>query len=132
MISLILLLLFPRKSLNWNPVQESIWLGLIWYTVEGKIRVTQDRIDKILSCLRYICSNLQTTRVIPVESLASVIGQLISTQAVLGKSVRLRTRYAYDCVLDRLDGIYFDKILVSEYKLFKRSNKANLFIALVQ
>jgi hypothetical protein len=24
------------------------------------------------------------------------------------------------------DGIYFDKILVSEYKLFKRSNKANL------
>jgi hypothetical protein len=61
-----------------------------------------DRIDKILSCLRYICSNLQTTRVIPVGLLASVIGQLISTQAVLGKSVRLRTRYAYDCVLDRL------------------------------
>jgi hypothetical protein len=30
------------------------------------------------------------------------------------------------------DGIYFDKILVSEYKLFKRSNKANLLIALVQ
>jgi hypothetical protein len=30
------------------------------------------------------------------------------------------------------NGIYFDKILVSEYKLFKRSNKANLFIALVQ
>jgi hypothetical protein len=30
------------------------------------------------------------------------------------------------------DGIYFDKILVLEYKLFKRSNKANLFIALVQ
>ena len=29
------------------------------------------------------------------------------------------------------DGIYFDKILVSEYKLFKRSNKANLLIALV-
>jgi hypothetical protein len=30
------------------------------------------------------------------------------------------------------DGIYVDKILVSECKLFKRSNKANLFIALVQ
>ena len=28
--------------------------------------------------------------------------------------------------------MYFDKILVSEYKLFKRSNKAKLFIALVQ
>ena len=30
------------------------------------------------------------------------------------------------------DRIFFDKILVSEYNLFKRSNKANLFIALVQ
>jgi hypothetical protein len=30
------------------------------------------------------------------------------------------------------DGIYFDKILVSEYKPFKWSNKANLFLALVQ
>jgi hypothetical protein len=30
------------------------------------------------------------------------------------------------------DGIYFDKILVSEYKIFKRSNKAKLLIALVQ
>jgi hypothetical protein len=29
------------------------------------------------------------------------------------------------------NGIYCDKILVSEYKLFKRSNKANLCIALV-
>ena len=94
--------IIAEEKSNWNPVQESIWLGLIWYTVEGKIRVTQDRIDKILSCLRYICSNLQTTRVIPVGLLASVIGQLISTQAVLGKSIRLRTRYAYDCVLDRL------------------------------
>ena len=28
--------------------------------------------------------------------------------------------------------MFFDKILVSEYKPFKRSNKANLFIALVQ
>ena len=28
--------------------------------------------------------------------------------------------------------MFFGKILVSEYKLFKRSNKANLFISLVQ
>jgi hypothetical protein len=70
--------IIAEEKSNWNPVQESIWLGLIWYTVAGKIRVTQYRIDKILSCLRYICNNLQTTRVIPVGLLASVIGQLIS------------------------------------------------------
>jgi hypothetical protein len=30
------------------------------------------------------------------------------------------------------DRIYFDKIWVSEYNFFKRSNKANICIALVQ
>jgi hypothetical protein len=34
--------------------------------------------------------------------------------------------------LFRRDGTHLDKIPVSEYKLFKRSNKANPFIALVQ
>jgi hypothetical protein len=42
--------IIAEEKSNWNPVQESIWLDLIWYTVEGKIPVTQDRIDKILSC----------------------------------------------------------------------------------
>jgi hypothetical protein len=51
MISLILLLLFPRKSLNWNPVQESIWLGLIWYTVD-MILMLCDR--------QYLISSLRT------------------------------------------------------------------------
>jgi hypothetical protein len=40
--------IIAEEKSNWNPVQGSIWLGLIWYTVEGKSRVTQDRIDKIL------------------------------------------------------------------------------------
>jgi hypothetical protein len=45
-------------------------------------------------------------------------------------SGQLSTNIVYHLVC--WDGIYFDKILVSEYKLFKRSNKANLCIALVQ
>jgi hypothetical protein len=43
--------------------------------------------------------------------------------------------YIWKCIVYHRpyrDGLYFDKILVSEYKLFKRSNKANIFIALVQ
>ena len=43
----------------------------------------------------------------------------------------LLTPYLYTSIVYNLfcrDGIYFDKILVSEYKLFKRSNKANLFV----
>lgn len=36
-----------------------------------------------------------------VRSIASVVGQIISTQAVFGDTVRLRTRYLYYCILVR-------------------------------
>jgi hypothetical protein len=47
-----------------------------------------------------------------------------------GSRIFLGTSQLYGLVkYDRpcKDGIYFDKILVSKYKLYKRSNKANLF-----
>jgi hypothetical protein len=57
--------------------------------------------------LQYLISFLRTfEKIKPADAKpkhkASVKGKLISTHAVLGMSVRLRTRYAYDCVLDRL------------------------------
>ncbi|CAC5388447.1 unnamed protein product [Mytilus coruscus] len=61
---------------------------------EGIIRITKKRIDRIIKCISCISNRLPDKRVI------SVIGQLISTQGVLGTTVRLRTWYAYDCVQD--------------------------------
>ena len=38
---------------------------------------------------------------LPVRFLASVVGQIISLQTVLGKCVSMKTRYLYKCILTR-------------------------------
>ncbi|VDI74251.1 Hypothetical predicted protein [Mytilus galloprovincialis] len=93
--------IIAEEKCNWNPVQVIIFLGMVWDTSEGRIRITDERINRILKCISCICNRLPDKRVISVKLLASVVGQLISTQGVLGTTVRLRTRYAYDCVQDR-------------------------------
>jgi len=91
-----------EEKCNWLPVQNLIWLGFEWDFKEGKLRVTQTRVDKIISCIESLFKKLKdnTYRLVRVKFLASIIGQLISTQAVVNNEVRLMTRYAYECVLD--------------------------------
>ena len=36
-----------------------------------------------------------------VTFLATIVGQIISTQTVIGNKVRMMTRYSYQCILDR-------------------------------
>lgn len=40
-------------------------------------------------------------RIVSVTFSASIIGQIITMQSVMGEEERLRTRYAYKCVLER-------------------------------
>ena len=41
----------------------------------------------------------------PARFIASIVGQLISMQIVIGDTVRLNTRYLYDCILSRAAGM---------------------------
>jgi hypothetical protein len=70
---------------------------------KGKLRVTQERVDKILRCIESLFLQIKrhSFRLVSVNFLASIIGQIISIQSVMGEEVRLRTRYAYECVLER-------------------------------
>ena len=95
--------LIAEDKCHWEPCQSLVWLGLVWDMKEGKLKVTQDRIEKMMKNMDSLFYFLKRrpSRLISVKHLASVVGQLISTQAVLGNEVRLRTRYAYECILAR-------------------------------
>ena len=84
-------------------VQNLVCLGLERDMKEGKLRVTQERVDKILRCIESLSlqNKQHSFRLTSVKFLASIIGQIISIQSVMGEEVRLRTRYAYECVLER-------------------------------
>ncbi|XP_062570673.1 uncharacterized protein LOC134232701 [Saccostrea cucullata] len=87
---------------HWEPVQELVWLGFVWNTINNKIMVTSPRVNKLKVCIANILEGYDAGFVwFDVKSIASVVGQIISMQTVLGYDVRLRTRYLYFCILAR-------------------------------
>jgi hypothetical protein len=95
--------IIAEEKCQWVPVQNLVWLGLEWDMKEGKLRVTQECVDKILRCIESLVLQIKqhSFRLVSVKFLASIIGQIISIQSVMGEEVRLRTRYAYECILER-------------------------------
>jgi hypothetical protein len=69
---------------------------------EGVLRVTRKRISKLKASLAgLVQQHCQGTVMFCVRFIAGIVGQIISTQAVLGEQTRLRTRHMYKCILAR-------------------------------
>ena len=66
------------------------WLGLQWNTNNGTISIIKRRIDKINNTIQNI---LLLRFTISARELASFVGQIISTGAVIGNIARIMTRH---------------------------------------
>lgn len=91
-----------HEKCNWVPVQKLEWLGFQWDVSEGVLRVTRKRISKRKASLTSLVKqHCQSTVIFRVRFIAGIVGQIISTQAVLGEQSRLRTRHMYNRILAR-------------------------------
>ena len=70
----------PRKSLE--------WVGYVWDSQMGTLKIREKRITKLKQFLKELCSEESCT----TRKLAAVVGQIISMQAVVGDVTRLKTR----------------------------------------
>ena len=94
--------LIAVEKCHWQPTQEVVWLGLVWNTKLDKVKVSDKRIEKLKQNLENILNAHERGCVwFEVRGIASVAGQLISTQTVFGKQTRLRTRYLFFCISNR-------------------------------
>ena len=91
---------FVRESI---PKFSSQLLGYVWNFVEGLLCATEERIRGLEAILDSLLLQLgaDKVRLVPVRYLACVVGQIISLLNAIGKSVRLRTRFLYRCILAR-------------------------------
>ena len=78
-----------KKSL-WEPRQEIDWIGFIWNSVAGTLRIRERRVVK----LKETCTALLSLGSCPARRLAGFIGQVISMSGVLGDVARLKSRNA--------------------------------------
>ncbi|KAL5011007.1 hypothetical protein ScPMuIL_013312 [Solemya velum] len=94
--------LIAHEKCQWLPKQIIDWVGYTWNTETGKIHVKACRIEKAENTIRNLCAEISNGKLLlKARFLASVIGQLISMQIVLGDKVRLHTRYLYESLLGR-------------------------------
>ena len=70
------------------------WLGYFLYTNSGNFYIAYDKIKRIQMELHYFLTQMQNQElsIVLAKFAALVVGQIISTQLVLGKIVRLNTR----------------------------------------
>ena len=81
--------IYNIKKSNWKPTHCTEWLGMIWDTEAGKLRVLDRRIRKI----RDTISEIQQPEVPSIRKLHSFVSKIISLAPVCGNISRLMTRH---------------------------------------
>jgi hypothetical protein len=95
-----------HEKCNWAPVHILEWSGFRWDVSEWVLKVTCKRIGKLKASLAGLVQlHSQDTVMFCVRFIAGIVGQIISTQAVLGVQTRLRMRHMYNCILARASWI---------------------------
>jgi hypothetical protein len=104
-------LLAEDKSI-WTPSRMTNWLGHFWDFNSNRLCISTERINRLEATLQSVLFQISGDKLdlIPVRFLASVVGQIISLQSVLGKLVSLRTRYLHKCILSRASWNAFVKV----------------------
>ena len=95
--------LLAEEKCKWEPSLKAIWLGHDIDMQEAKLYITEERIRRLEIAIESLLCQTEKDQysLIHVRVLASVIGQIISLQHVIGKRVRLLTRQMYQCILSR-------------------------------
>ncbi|XP_053379933.1 uncharacterized protein LOC123555791 isoform X1 [Mercenaria mercenaria] len=92
--------LFADEKCQWQPTRNVVWLGHVidmnknlLFITEERIRILEIKIKSLVLQIR-----LDKCGIVPVRFLASVAGQIISMQSVIGNKVRLYTRELFKCI----------------------------------
>jgi len=95
--------LLANDKCNWMPVRISTWLGHVLNFEQNKLFIAEARIIRLRAAIDSLLLQLQKdgSDLVPVRYLASVTGQIISLQSVLGKVVCRMTRHLHKCIDSR-------------------------------
>ena len=75
---------------QWSPCQIIEWLGIVWNTINGTIRISDRRLFSIAECIGKM---FQRSFLVSARELSSLVGKIISAGAVFGNISRIMTRY---------------------------------------
>ena len=111
--------LISEEKCQWQPALQISWLGYFFCMKTGRFFVNAERVERIEMSIKGMIGQLQTQQyqIVPAKFAASVVGQIMSTQSVIGKIVRMKTRELYKCIDSRLSWhspVYISKKAMDE------------------
>ncbi|XP_072166403.1 uncharacterized protein [Diadema setosum] len=117
--------LLADEKCEWEPSSNATWLGLDWNFTLGVVHVTDRRIQKLKKSVESILTKVNRgNRLVLVRELASVAGQIISTQPAVGLVVQLKTREIFKCINSRASWnapVLVSDEAVSEFKFWYKN-----------
>ena len=118
------------KKSTWTPARSIDWVGFLWDTVSGTMKIREKRVLKLKAAL----PPLLDLSVLSTRKLAGVVGQIVSMQPVLGDMTRLKTRNCLIAIASALswdENITLDAKMKEEFKFWleniDRLNVLNCF-----
>ena len=117
--------LIADEKCCWEPRQGARWLGLDWDAVKSTVSVTLQRMNRALELLDLLITRSQYGKaLISVRLVVAMVGQLLSMQCVMGKVVRLHSRFLYKCISERISwnsAMVLDKFALDELDFWKKN-----------
>ena len=87
------------RKVNWEPMTRFSWIDYIIDTQIGLIHANEEGIKKLSSELEQICANWQSSELVHVSLLASIVGQIISLSTSCGCVTQIMTRYLHIIII---------------------------------
>ena len=115
--------LLSEEKCQWQPSLEVSWLGYFLCMKTGRFFISSERIDRTEASIKDMLCQLeaQQYQIVPAKFAASVVGRIMSAQAVIGKIVRMKTRELYRCIdsrVSRQSPIYISEKAKNELKFW--------------
>ena len=99
----------------WHPTTSIVWLGMIWDSHSGTLKVLDQRINKLHASIISLRQSPNCT----VRDLHSFVGQIISLSPVLGNITKLMTQNCQTLIAQTNDE---DQIITPNTQCFKEIN----------
>ena len=87
------------RKVNWEPKTRFSWIDYIIDTQIRLIHANEEGIKKLSSELEQICANWQSSELVHVRLLASIVGQIISLSTSCGCVTQIMTRYLHIIII---------------------------------
>ena len=115
--------LLADDKCHWEPLKRVAWLGYYLDMERNMLYILKERILRLKTSVASTLYQIQRSndRILPARFVASVVGQIISLQSVIGNIVRLKTRHLFKCINLRASWkapIYISKAALEELQFW--------------